>query len=146
MNYAAIVQDLYAAFGRGDIPAILAQLHPDVAWESWNVDHSAQQAGLAYLQLRNGVAEVPSFFQALAPLKFHVFDVKSIMAGGNQVASEIRLHIELPDGAHVHDEEMHLWTFDEQGKVTRFRHYIDTYKHMRAFGVSAPAAAQQAGR
>lgn len=130
-----IVQQIYAAFGRGDIPAILAHLHPDVAWESWNVDHSAQQAGLAYLLPRRGVAEVPGFFQALAPLKFHVFEVLCVMAGGNQVASEIRLHIELPNGRHVHDEEMHLWTLDEQGKVTRFRHYIDTQKHLRAAGL-----------
>jgi ketosteroid isomerase-like protein len=27
------VQDIYAAFGAGDIPAILAKLAPDVDWE-----------------------------------------------------------------------------------------------------------------
>lgn len=33
---------------------------------------------------------------------------------------------------HYRDEEMHLWTFDEQGKVIRLRHYADTAKHMAA--------------
>jgi uncharacterized protein len=135
MNYAAIVQQIYAAFGRGDIPAILAHLHADVAWESWSVDHSAQKAGLPYMLPRHGAAEVPRFFEALVPMKFHVFEVLSLLAGGNQVAAEIRLNVELPNGAHVHDEELHLWTFDEHGKVTRFRHYLDTRKHLRAAGL-----------
>ncbi len=27
-----LAQDLYAAFGRGDIPAVLAMFHPDMQW------------------------------------------------------------------------------------------------------------------
>ena len=33
-DLTATVQELYAAFGRGDIPAILAKLADDVVWES----------------------------------------------------------------------------------------------------------------
>jgi len=33
MNSVAVIEAIYAAFGRGDIPAILAQLHGDVEWE-----------------------------------------------------------------------------------------------------------------
>jgi ketosteroid isomerase-like protein len=36
-------------------------------------------------------------------------------------------------GGHYRDEEMHLWTFDDEGKVTRLRHYTDTAKHIAAF-------------
>jgi len=28
------------------------------------------------------------------------------------------------------DEEIHLWTFDESGRVVRLRHYLDTAKHI----------------
>lgn len=50
------IQSIYAAFGRGDIPAILAQLADDVAWEQWP-DHRAQQAGVPWLQERRGQDE-----------------------------------------------------------------------------------------
>jgi ketosteroid isomerase-like protein len=29
---------------------------------------------------------------------------------------------------------MHLWTFNDAGKVTRLRHYTDTAKHLKAAG------------
>jgi uncharacterized protein len=37
-------------------------------------------------------------------------------------------------GGHYRDEEIHLWTFDDAGKVVRLRHYVDTAKHIAAFG------------
>ena len=37
-----------------------------------------------------------------------------------------------PTAAGFADEELHLWTFDAAGRVTRFRHYCDTAKHIRA--------------
>jgi len=45
------------------------------------------------------------------------------------------LEADLPafGGGHYRDEEMHLWTFDDNGKVTRLRHYVDTAKHVAAF-------------
>jgi ketosteroid isomerase-like protein len=36
----------------------------------------------------------------------------------------------LPDGRRLRDEEMHLWTVNAAGRVTRFRHYLDTAKHI----------------
>jgi len=37
-------------------------------------------------------------------------------------------------GGHYRDEEIHLWTFNDAGKITRLRHYTDTAKHIAAFG------------
>ena len=34
-------------------------------------------------------------------------------------------------GERFQDEEIHLWTFDDSGKVTGLRHYADTAKHIR---------------
>ncbi len=36
----------------------------------------------------------------------------------------------VPPGVRFLDEEIHLWTFDESGKVARFRHYLDKAKHI----------------
>jgi hypothetical protein len=30
------------------------------------------------------------------------------------------------------DEELHLWTLDDDGQVVRMRHYVDTAKHIAA--------------
>jgi uncharacterized protein len=135
MDNISTVQALYAAFGRGDIPAILTHLHDQVSWEQL-ADYSAQNAGVPWLAARNGPAEVAGFFEIVGKFKFYEFQVLSILAGGNKVAAEIRIDIEVPGGARIRDEEMHLWTFDEQGKVTRFRHFLDTHKHMKAVGVA----------
>ena len=46
------------------------------------------------------------------------FQVLSLMAGGNQVAVEfvIAARLKKGDGGY-RDEEMHLWTFGDDGKV-----------------------------
>ena len=31
---------------------------------------------------------------------------------------------------------MHLWTFNDDGQVSRFRHYSDTTKHIHAAGLA----------
>ena len=63
------------------------------------------------------------------------FRVLSLMAGGNQVVAEVVIEADVPStGGHYRDEELHLWTFDDSGKVVRLRHYTDTAKHIAASG------------
>jgi ketosteroid isomerase-like protein len=55
------------------------------------------------------------------------------MAGDHQVAAEVAVEFEvLATGRRYRDEELHLWTFDGAGKVTRLRHYLDSAKHVAA--------------
>ena len=35
-------------------------------------------------------------------------------------------------GYVIADQEIHLWTFDEAGLVSAFRHVVDTAKHIEA--------------
>ena len=63
---ADTVAEIYQAFGRGDIPAILARLADDVAWDVWP-DNSAQRAGVAHLQARQGPQEVSGLFAGVDP-------------------------------------------------------------------------------
>jgi ketosteroid isomerase-like protein len=130
-DHLATVNAIYEAFGRGDIPALLEHVSDDVQWEAW-ADNTAQKAGVGWLLPRHGKAGVAEFFQAVAEeLDIHEFQVLSLMAGGNQVAAEfvISANLRKGDGSY-RDEEMHLWTFGADGKVTRLRHYLDTAKHM----------------
>jgi uncharacterized protein len=128
------VQSIYAAFGRGDVPAIIALMADDVEWESWS-DNSAQRAGVPWLAPGRGKAGVAAFFQLVGRFTIHEFQVLSIMASDRQVAAEFVIDVTPPGGRRYRDEEMHLWTFGADGKVTRLRHYTDTAKHIAAAGV-----------
>jgi ketosteroid isomerase-like protein len=128
---ATTVADIYAAFGRGDVPAILERLADDVAWEEW-ADNSAQRAGVPYLVARRGRSDVAGFFAVLGEATVLDFAVLDIIGTGRQVVAEVRASFALPGGGRFADEELHLWTFDDAGRVVRFRHYLDTAKHIAA--------------
>ena len=128
---AETVADIYAAFVRGDTPAVLARLAPDVAWESWP-DNFAQRGGVPYLMPRSGRDEVTGFFTEVATMTVLDFAVLDLIGTGRQVAAEIRASFALPNGGRFADEELHLWTFGDTGLVIRFRHYVDTAKHLAA--------------
>lgn len=131
MSHLATVQDIYAAFGRGDVPAILEHLAADMVWEDWE-DNRAQKAGLEHLARREGREAVTGFFAWAATAEITTFDILAMMEGPDRVAVEVVIEASLVGGGHFRDEEIHLWSFDANGKVTRMRHYTDTAKHIEA--------------
>jgi|tagenome__1003787_1003787.scaffolds.fasta_scaffold20177443_2 ketosteroid isomerase-like protein len=125
------VQRIYEAFGRGDVPAILAELADDVVWETWL--GSAQEAGVPWLVRREGRDEVAGFFAALEATDLHRLEPLNFLAGGDQVAAVFALDLTVKaTGARFQDEEIHLWTFGPDGRVTGLRHVSDTAKHIAA--------------
>jgi uncharacterized protein len=132
-QHTATIADVYAAFGRGDIPAILDQLSDDVEWEHWD-DHRAQAAGVPYLQARTGRDGAAEFFDVISAIEFHDFQVRGLAGGDDMVVADILLDATLPNGSHLRDEELHVWRFDEDGRICSLRHYVDTAKHIAANG------------
>jgi uncharacterized protein len=134
MSNLATVQGIYESFGRGDIPAILDVLADDVEWESWE-ENSSVEAGVPWMIPRRGKAEVVKFFEAAGQMKILDLQVLNMMEGGDQVAVTFVFEVELPTwgGGHYRDEEIHLWTFNSEGRVSALRHYTDTAKHIAAF-------------
>jgi uncharacterized protein len=128
----ATITEIYAAFGRGDVPTILDKIAPDCRWESW-ANNRAQQLGVPTLQPRSGPAGVAEFFGAVGQLEIHDFQVLDLVGGERQVAVEVVIDFTTPVGGRSRDEELHLWTLDEQQKIVRMRHYVDTAKHIAAF-------------
>jgi ketosteroid isomerase-like protein len=127
-QHARTVEAIYAAFGRGDIPGILGALREDVEWEHDAVDH-----GIPWLAPRQGRAQVMAFFEALRALDIRRFEPKRILADDSMVAAVIHAQIAVrATGRIINDVELHLWTFDAQGKVARFRHVADTHQHWLA--------------
>lgn len=118
------VSAIYASFGRGDVPAILARLHEDVEWE-----HDAMDHGIGWLRPRRGREQVAGFFQDLAQVEILRFEPLNLMTGNDQVASTVRIEMRVKaTGKAFRDLELHLWTFDGEGRVTRFRHLLDTHQ------------------
>jgi ketosteroid isomerase-like protein len=124
MSNIETVKAIYEAFGKGDFNFILDQLADDVVWEGW-ADNYGQKAGVAWLQEQRGKAGAADFFQLTTTMEVNRFDVLSILEGENQIAAEVVIGCK-----YFLDEEMHLWNFNDQGKVTRLRHYADTAKHI----------------
>lgn len=130
-DHTAVVAEIYQAFRRGDVPAILDRLADDVQWEHWT-SWTPHAAGVSWLQPRSGKAGALEFFQIVGTWTIRDFQVLDLLASGSQVAAEIVIEVQLPSGTIYRDEELHLWTFDDAGKVARFRHYVDTARHIAA--------------
>ena len=122
------VQQLYAEFGQGQIPAILARLSPDVAWVN------AGPESVPYARQRRGVDAVQSFFGTLAAnVDVQTFEPKEFFASGDRVvvlgAWSGRAK---PTGKTFASEWTMAWTLRD-GKVTSFRSYEDTHVLAAAF-------------
>ena len=128
----ATVNRIYEAFGKGDIPTIIDCIADNVQWEKW-ADNSAQKAGVPWMQAQKGKQGVIDFFNIAGKLEVKDFQVLAIMSNERQVAAELVFEARVPStGNSYRDEEIHLWTFDEEGKVIGLRHYADTAKLIAA--------------
>jgi ketosteroid isomerase-like protein len=140
MSDTATVQAIYAAFGRGDIPAILDRLADDVRWEHWPGGSGAQRHGVPWLLERTGREDVAGFFASLAALDFHAFEPTALLEGDGAVVAVIAVDVTVrATGERFRDDEIHLWSFDADGRVTAFRHFVDTAKHVEAYAARALA-------
>lgn len=131
MSNAKTVQEIYAAFGRGDIPAILSRLSPDVDWEYGQQG----KTGVPWLQPRKGRDAVGGFFESLGALDFQKFQPKEIIEGPNVVIALIDIDLKVKSNGNpiVEEDEIHLWRFNDRGEVVRFRHGSDTHAHQAAY-------------
>ena len=126
------VKEIYACFGRGDVPGILERLDPIVEWEyDWGAEP------LPIYKTRRGREEVVGFFEALADFDFLRFEPIGFLEGDGMVAVPIQAELRhKASGRGFRDLEMHLWTFGSDGLVTRYRHVGDTREFARVLGVA----------
>lgn len=123
------VQSLYAAFGRGDVPAILAELADDVQWE-----YNAFPNPVPWLQPLQGRANVARFFEALGAIELTQFEPRHFFGQGNLVVDliDVAYTVKATGKKAVEPETVHIWHFNPDGKVARFRHRADTWQAVQA--------------
>jgi uncharacterized protein len=140
MSNLATVQEIYAAFGRGDIPAILDTLADDVCWDHLPDGGGAQRHDVPWLRERTGRDDVAGFFEALGALEFHVFAPTVILADDDTVVALIDEDVTVrATGERFRDAAAHVWSFGPDGRVIAFRHLTDTVKHVEAYAARALA-------
>jgi ketosteroid isomerase-like protein len=134
MSNAETVQRIYEAFGRGDVPPILERLAEDVRWEHHPTGNSAQDRDVPYMRPRSGREAVAGFFEDLKKdFEMHSFNPRSFLEGDDLVAAVIEYDLTVTaTGKRLRDEEIHLWEFAADGKITGFRHFLDTAKAIEA--------------
>ena len=125
MDNVTLLKDLYAAFGRGDIPTVLGAMSPGIRWhqaennpyrpsgEAW----VGPDAILNELFMRLG-AEWDGF--AVHPKLFHGAGDTVVVEGRYSGAYK-------PTGKRMDTQFCHVWDVTD-GKITRFQQYVDTAK------------------
>jgi ketosteroid isomerase-like protein len=117
MEHIGTVQEIYEAFGRGDIPAILDMLAPDV---DWHVPEAVPHGGSFH-----GPDAVAGFFQGIGE-RWEDFRIETgdLLEGGDEVASIGRGEGTLRGAGPASYGFAHVFTVAD-GKITRFREYVD---------------------
>ena len=117
-----VVQDAYAAFGRGDIPALLANVADDVVWKGvYGAGSHVPTAGE-----RRGTAAVAEFFkQVAANVTFSRFEPKEFIATGDTVVALGHYAATTPIGKGFDSDFAMVFTL-RNGKITRFQEFCDS--------------------
>jgi ketosteroid isomerase-like protein len=124
----AVVQKLYEAFGRGDLPTILSHLAEDVTWKYLG------PAEIPFGGTRHGRDQVAQFFAAIAgSLEVQDFEVDRFIAQGDMVVAlgHERMRVRAT-GRTYETQWAHVFTV-RQGKVVEFCEYADTAAVADAF-------------
>jgi ketosteroid isomerase-like protein len=122
------VQEIYVAFGRGDIPAILNTVGDDIDWTN------AGPPDIPYARSRRGREQIAQFFATLnESVEVERFEPREYIAQGDQVVALGSWRARVRANGRVFDSGWAMvWRF-RNGKVVGFRSYEDTAAVASAF-------------
>jgi ketosteroid isomerase-like protein len=127
----ATIHEIYEAFGKGDVAAILPHMAEDVAWDF----AYAPDSPIPWLQGGTGRDHVARFFMTLGTMyEVQAFELVEVLAGERTVVVIFNIDgIVRATGKRITEsEETHVWHFNDEGKVARFRHAADTLQQYLA--------------
>ena len=125
------VLDVYAAFQRGDVAAITALVADDVDWRNDGVESRECPWNGNF----SGKANLPGFFKAVGDsLDISVFDVRQTASAEKVVAVNLRIESTVrKNGRALKNDAVHVWNFNDNGQITRYRHFNDTAAELAAW-------------
>lgn len=126
----AVVRGIYEAFGKGDMPAVLASMHPEIVWNE--ADNFPYADGNPYI----GPSAVLEGVFARCGGEWDGFGVEVgeiLDAGDTVVALGHYVGTYKATGRSQRTQLVHVWRV-EDGKVVRFQQYADTLQVARVIG------------
>jgi ketosteroid isomerase-like protein len=127
-----VVQEAYAAFGRGDVQGILDRLTDDVIWKG-------VYGAAAYVPTsgeRRGKEAVATFFKQVAEtMKFSRFEPKEFIAAGDKVVALGSYSGTTSIGKSFESEFSMVFTL-RNGKVSHFQEFTDSAAINAAYAVA----------
>ena len=124
----AVVQKLYEAFGRGDLPTILSHLAEDVTWKYLG------PAEIPFGGTRHGKEQVAQFFAAIAEnLDVQDFGIERFIVQDDTVVALGHERMRVKTTGRTYETQWaHVFTLRD-GKIVEFREYADTAAVAEAF-------------
>lgn len=131
MSKSDTIRAVYAAFQRGDIPAILGHCAANVDWDNSRV-HSNECPWNGNF---SGTSRLPGFFAAVGDnLDFQLFDPHTFVESGDHVVVLLRLESTIKkNGRPLLNDSVHAWKVNADGKITSYRHFNDTAMELAAW-------------
>lgn len=120
----AIVKQVYEAFGRGDVPAILNLVADEVDWEL------VGPTNLPYAGRRKNHKEVADFFAAVTHSEdIHAFEPREFIEANEHITVLGWEDTTVRDTNKKFESEwVHVFTV-KNGKITRWRGFFNTAAH-----------------
>lgn len=117
-----LVQNLYEAFGRGDLAALTEMLADDIEWVNPGDPADNPNAGTF-----KGKEAVSAWFGRLASTRdYTAFEPREFIAQNDKVVALVYAEATVRDtGRAFASHEAHVWTVGD-GKVDRLQIYLDT--------------------
>ncbi len=126
----------YDLFKAGDIESLMGLYTDDASWESpktENVAHSGK---------RKGKQQMLEFMSLVGEHSENIhFEPREIIAQGDKVVVLGDYRWRIPaTGKEYESDFVHVCTFNDDGKITSFKEYLDTAAARDAYTASAQAA------
>jgi len=136
MDNVSLLKGLYEAFGRGDIPAVLGVMSPQIRWSEAE-GNPYRPSGEAWVGpdavLHNLFVRLGSEWDGFA------VHPKSFLDAGDSVVVEARYRgTYKATGRSLDAQVCHVWDVAD-GRVTRFQQYLDTAKFQDVMGARPEA-------
>jgi len=130
MSNADVIRGVYAAFQKGDIPAVLGAMAPDIVWnEAENFPYADKNPYIGPDAILAGVfARLGGEWDG-----FSVKEEELIDAGDTIVTLGRYGGAPKATGNKINAQFAHIWKF-KNGKIVSFQQYTDTLQTMLAMG------------
>jgi ketosteroid isomerase-like protein len=127
-----VVQKMFEAFGRHDLPAVLDTLADNIDWQSPVTRGISEE--ISWAKLRHGREEVTTFFKELfEKVQPERMETSEFIAQGDWLVVEGKNRGTVRSTGRPYEHDWVMVFTLRQGKIVRLRHYYDTHDIIVAF-------------